>query len=281
MRYFTSRRLSAVLAISTSWVLLARPAAAQDDLERARLFYNSGNFDAALASAAAGRRKPATASSAALIIARARLERFRQTADPQDLNGARAELLALTPQDLSRQETMEWQIGVGEALFLENHAGAAAEWFKPLIASARMQLTSIEVEKLLEWWASATSQFAEGLSGNARTEKYREIVQAMEPELEREPASRAANYWIVVGARGAGDLNRAWNAAAAGWIRAKEANGSQQLRADLEQLVQQTIIPERAQMRTGQRLDARATLAEIAAMKEEWGDLTRRWSGPD
>ena len=39
----------------------------------------------------------------------------------------------------------------------------------------------------------------------------------------------------------------------------------------------QTLIPERAQLRTGQRLDAKATLTEIAALNEEWRALAGHW----
>ena len=43
----------------------------------------------------------------------------------------------------------------------------------------------------------------------------------------------------------------------------------------------QTLIPERAQARTGQRLDARPTQEEIAALTEQWSALGERWSEPD
>ena len=38
-------------------------------------------------------------------------------------------------------------------------------------------------------------------------------------ELRDDPANGAANYWQVVAARGVGDLDRAWSAAIAGWVR--------------------------------------------------------------
>jgi hypothetical protein len=41
--------------------------------------------------------------------------------------------------------------------------------------------------------------------------------------------------------------------------------------------VVQTLIPERAQARTGQRLETDVTIAEIATMTEEFRTLTERW----
>ena len=40
----------------------------------------------------------------------------------------------------------------------------------------------------------------------------------------------------------------------------------------------QTLIPERAQSRTGQRLDSTPTMGEIAVMSEEWRAITTRWA---
>jgi hypothetical protein len=101
---------------------------------------------------------------------------------------------------------------------------------------------------------------------------------AVRDELDRNPLSRPATYWMVVAKRGAGELDSAWNSAVAGWIRAGSQPDAQAFRADLERFVTQTLIPERAQARTGQRLDSKATTSEIAVMNEEWRALTTRWS---
>ena len=37
----------------------------------------------------------------------------------------------------------------------------------------------------------------------------------MDDEIQRDPGSAVANYWLAVAARGAGDLDGAWNAAIA------------------------------------------------------------------
>jgi HAMP domain-containing protein len=254
-------------------------ASAQTDLERARSLYNAGQYEESIAAAMLARNRAAVAPSATLIAARARLERFRQTSDANDLTTARAELVSLNPWILAPQEAIEWQIGVGSALFFENQFGPAADMFGAALPSARVRLSAPEFEKLLEWWAAAMSRVAEKLTGNLRKDAYSTMQAAIKDELERTPLSRPATYWSVVAARGAGDIESAWNTAVAGWIRAGGQPDGQQLRDDLERFVTQTLIPERAQARTGQRLDAKATVAEIAAMTDEWRALTVRWGG--
>jgi hypothetical protein len=250
---------------------------AQSELEKARAMYNAGHYDAAIAAAGIAKNKPAAASSATLISARARLERFRQTNDPNELIAARADLASLNPSMLSPLENIEWQIGLGTALFLDNQPGPAAEMFTTVLPSARDRLPAAEFEKLLEWWASTLSRVAESESGAARKEAYGSMLSAVRAELERNPLSRPTAYWVVVAARGAGDFDAAWNAAFTGWIRAGAQSDGAPLRSDLDRFVTQTLIPERAQARIGQRFDARATQAEIAALIEEWRALAQHW----
>jgi len=266
------------------WALgLCWPASAlaQSDLERARAFYNEGHFDESIAAATAALMKPAAAPSATLIAARARLERFRLTKDPQDLTAARSDLVSLNPLKLVPQEAIEWQIGLGAALFLDDQPGPASEMFMNVISTARGRMPAQEFEKLLEWWAATLSRVAEALSGPARKDAYSAMQTAVREELDRDPLSRPATYWSVVARRGAGDLDGAWNAAVAGWIRSGAQQDARNFRADLDRFVTQTLIPERAQMRTGQRMDAKATATEIAALTEEWHALTDRWKIPE
>ncbi len=225
-------------------------------------------------------RRPSqsTAPSATLIAARARLERFRATKDPQDLAGARAELVSLNPRNLAPQEAIEWQIGLGTALFLEDQPGPASEMFTRVIPAARGRMPAAEFEKLLEWWAATLSRVAEALTGGARKDAYSSMQSAVVDELDANPLSRPATYWLVVARRGAGDLDGAWNAAVAGWIRAGSQPESKQLRDDLDRFVTQTLIPERAQARTGHRLDAKETMGEAASMNEVWRAITGRWN---
>ena len=271
------RVILAVCAFALAWPW---PAAAQRPLERARVLYNAGQYEEAIAMAATAQGAQA-ATSAALVAARARLELFRKAGDPMRLAAARAELAAVNPDALAPQELVEWQIGVGSALFLENEPGAAAEIFSTVLPSARARLTPAEFAKFLEWWGTATSQTASLLTGEARTRQFEKLRDAAAVELERNPLSRPATYWVVVASRGAGDLEGAWAAAVAGWIRAGAQPAGRQLRADLDTFVTQTLIPERAQVRAGQRPDARTPVAEMAALNEAWRALTSRWTSED
>ena len=264
----------------TAWLLVLlcpAVATAQNDLARARALYNAGQYDEAIAAATIAVRRPVTAPSATLIIARSRLERFRRLGDPHDVATARAELVSLNPRTLGPQEAIEWQIGVGTALFLENQIGSAAEMFHSVLQLARTHLPGAEYEKLLEWWCAAQSREGEGMTGDARRHAYGRLLAVARLELDRNPLSRPATYWTVVSSRGAGDFEAAWGAAVAGWIRAGGQPEGESLRADLERFVTQTLIPERAQSRTVQRLDSKTTLAEIAALNEERRAITKNW----
>jgi hypothetical protein len=254
-------------------------AAAQVDLKRARTLYNAGQFEEAIAAATPLRSRPELTTSATLIIARSRLELFRRSGDPKELATARQELISLNRDGLAEQEAIEWQIGLGTALFLEDQVGPAAEMFRTVIPSARARLSEPEFEKLLEWWGITMSRLAERLTGDARKQAYEKFRSDVRLEVERNLFSRSSMYWMVVSSRGAGDYDGAWSAAIAGWVRAGGQPDGRQLRAEIEVFVTHTLIPERAQARTGQRLDSKATMTEIAALNEEWRALTVRWGG--
>jgi hypothetical protein len=79
---------------------------------------------------------------------------------------------------------------------------------------------------------------------------------------------------LVAGARGSGDLERAWDAAMAGWARASLTGDRRiALRADLDQIVTQAIIPERARLLS----PAGSAAQSIAAMRGEWDALKGVW----
>ena len=252
-------------------------AAGQSDLEKARAMYNEGRFEESIAAAAVAKHKPVSVPSATLIEARARLERFRQNGDAGDLGAARAALVSLNPRVLAPQEIIEWQIGIGTALFLENQPGPAAEMFATVLPAARERLSSAELDKLVEWWASTVARVAESQTGSARKDAYTAMLSAVRNELERNPLSWPASYWLVVAARGAGNLDDSWNAAITAWIRAGSQPEGVSVRGDLDRFVTQTLIPERAQARTGQRLDSKTAETEIAAQTEQWRALVEHW----
>ena len=262
-------------------VLVPRIAFAQSELERARSLYNAGRYEESITAATRAASRPALANSARLILARAHLEQFRQGGDANELSTARTTLLMLKPAGLAPQEAVEWQVGVATALFLEDQLGPAAEIFTTLLPSARARLTPEQYEKLLDWWGTAFTRFAESLTGQAKTQMYEKLLRHARSELERNAFSGPATYWTVVASRGVGDLEAAWNAAVTGWIRLSGEANHQKLQADLDAFVTKTLIPERAQVRTGGRLDAEPAVGEIAALRNQWRAVTSRWSVED
>ena len=129
-------------------------------------------------------------------------------------------------------------------------------------------------ERVLDWWATALDRLALSRPVSAREELYLRIVERMQRELAVDPASAPAAYWMAAGLRGAGDLERAWHAAAAGWISATLARDrGAALRADLDRLVTRGIIPDRAA-----RLQPKDPHPAGAVMLAEWEGFKTVWS---
>ena len=247
-------------------------AARPDYLAIARRSYNDGQYDQAFEAAKLAASAPATASSARLIMGRARLERFRQTAVAGELEAARADLRAADPRTLDARERIELQVGLGELLYLEERFGPAAELLEPVVESSAT-LAPDAHERALDWWATALDRQAQTLPAPDRAVVYPRIIARMEQELRRDPASAPATYWLAAAARANGDLERAWAAALAGWVRA--ALGRDRgvaLRADLEKLMTQGIIPDRAGKAPAR--DRRLTADRLAA---EWDNFKKIW----
>src|SRR5258705_1432743 len=99
---------------------------------------------------------------------------------------------------------------------------------------------------LLDWWATALDREAQVAPPERRARLNARIMERMDAELRRDPGSAPANYWRAVAARGSGDLDTAWDAAVAAWVRAALGPAGSQLRSDIYRLGTEAIIPERA-----------------------------------
>ena len=270
-----SRRFRALRAVLVFLVVLA-PAAVvaqtpRADLARARAAYNLRNFDEAISAAAAARRASETADAAAIVLGRAHLERYRERADPSDLSAAREVLGTVRTTGLEPRDQVELLLAFGEALFLEDEFGAAAEIFESGLARAAFDRDLRE--SMLEWWGSAVERQASGAPPEVRRRHFGNLADRMATELSKTPTSPAASYWLVVGLRGTGDVQRAWDAAVAAWVRARLAGDrSPTLRADLDRLVIQGIIPDRvSHIAPDQRAGAESQFrAEWELVKERW-----------
>jgi hypothetical protein len=252
-------------------VVLATPAPAADDRDpvgRARLLYNQGNWADAIVAADQARSIAARADSADLIAARAYLERYRETFEPDDLSSGRERLRRINPEKLGVRERVEYTVGLGEALYFDDSYGAAAEVFDSLLEQPGA-LTGAERERVVDWWATALDQDAKPRPEFDRQAVYKRVRDRMHAELGVTPVSTAAAYWLAAAARGQGDLQGAWDAAEAGWVRAPLAGErGVALRADLEQLVLTALVPERARA-LGQPPDN---------LRQEWDRFKERWT---
>lgn len=245
--------------------LAAVAASPQDALTRARQLYNQRQYDAAISAADEARRRPELADAAALVSARAHLERYRGASDAADLATARASLVAIDSSRLQPRDRLDLLIGLGELLYFEGHFGAAAEMFGAALGPAG-SAGPVNREYVLDWWATALDREAQASGDPERRQIYARLLERIEPAASGDQPSAAAMYWVVAAAAGMQDFGRAWHAAVAAWIRAPLAVGpGSSLRADLERLVQQVIIPRRAAISAA--ADPRRA---AAAMQSEW-----------
>ena len=263
-----------VLAAVVTALLAAGPAlGAADPLAEARRLYNAGQFDAAEQAAREALKVPASAEGARLVLGRVHLERFRSNANPAELAAAREALRAVDARALDQRDRLELTVGLGQALFLDDYFGPAAELFQWALDRS-VVLGPVAHERLLDWWATAVDRLAQGQPREDRDATYTRLLRRMEQELSLEPGLAPAAYWVVVAARGLGDIERAWHAASGAWVGAVLARDrGAALRADLDRLVVQAIIPERAA-----RLQVRDQRQAAAGMLAEWEAFKSSWS---
>jgi tetratricopeptide (TPR) repeat protein len=266
------RWVSAVVLV----VFASAPAQGAEpaSLARARTLYNEGNYDAAIEAAGEAVKGSIATDAASLVLARAHLERYRQRADLSDLTTAREILNHVRQQALAPRDRVDLLIGLGQLLFLGEAYGAAAELFDNALAQSGPP-TSRTRTLLLDWWASALDREAQSRASDKRLPVFERMVERMENELRTDPGSAPASYWLAVGARGTGDLDRAWDSAIAGWVRASlNPDTTSSLRADLDRLVTQALVTERARQRPIPGRDASET---AAALQGEWDLVKTQW----
>jgi hypothetical protein len=244
-------------------------AAPQSPLARARELYNQQQYDAAIAAAREARARPEMADAAAVVLGRAHLERYRSASSAEDLTAARESLIAVEAARLSSRDRLELLIGLGELLYFEGHYGAAAELFGAALGGAA-SADAASREYVLDWWAMALDHDAQASGDTERRQIYARMLERVAPAAAGDQPSAAAMYWVAAAAAGMDDFGRAWHAAIAAWVRAPMAAGPRAtLRADLERLVQQVIIPGRA-VTLAPAADTRHT---VAAMQAEWNAI--------
>ncbi|HUL73233.1 MAG TPA: hypothetical protein VLT86_09030 [Vicinamibacterales bacterium] len=269
--------------LALALVIMAAPPqtpAARDALIRARTAYNAHRYDEAIAAADEARNAPDLADEAAVVLARARLERYHASdpehRDASDLDAARDALKAISVDRLAARDYVDYLVGLGESLFYEQppRYGAAAETFALALARAGTAAPDLR-EPLFEWWAQALDREAQFEPESGRKPLYERILRRAEDELARDDRSVVAMYWVAAAARGADDPERALGAAISAWIRAGTLGSrGETLRTDLDRLVTDAILPERARQLTPVG-DAQSALVLLRA---QWAELKKRWA---
>ena len=249
-----------------------RAVAAFDALADARRLYNLGDYDAAERSARLAVADPSLADGARIVLGRIELERYRQSDNDLHLAEARKALSAVDPRALPSRERLELSLGFAEALYLEDRFGAAAELFEPLIVASSV-LGPPAHDRVLDWWATALDRHAQQRPTDERSALYDRIITRMTEEIAQSPGSAPASYWLAAASRGRGDIERAWQSAIAGWIRARlSRDRGAALRADLDRLVVQAIIPSRINL-----LGLKDPAPAVAGMLGEWEAFKMLW----
>jgi hypothetical protein len=267
------RRMRRVILAALGLLILVPAVQAADPLTEARRLYNAGQYEAAARAAREAMAVEGFADPARVVLGRVQLERFRQTADPGDLGAARESLRSVDPGPLRYHERLELTIGQAEVLYLDDRFGAAAELFESSLDRS-VVLGALAHERVLDWWATALDRSAQLRPAEERAPIYARIIDRMRAELTLDAGSTPASYWLAAAARGSGDLERAWQAAIAGWVRAGLAQDhGAALRADLDRLVTQAIIPERAA-----RLRTADVRQAASGMQNEWASFKAGWS---
>lgn len=258
-------------------LLLGGSVGAADLLSEARRLYNLGQYEMAERLARDAAANPAKTDAARVVLGRIQLERFRQSADQKDLAIARDSLRTADPARLDAAERVELAIGLAEALYLDGQFGAAASLFES-VRQRSVLLGGPAHERVLDWWATSMDRQAQQQAIDARPAVYETILERMEEEISENPGSTAAGYWLTAAARASGNLDRAWHEAMASWLRAPLAEDrGAALRVDLDRLVTQALIPDRAAKAASGPL--RPDLKEtLAAMLESWESFKRMWS---
>jgi hypothetical protein len=241
-------------------------------LAKARTLYNAANYDGAIDAAAVARRQPPWADAAALVIARSHLERYRQNADAKDLVAAREAFVTIKFSALMARDQVDFIIGLAQSLYLSEVFGPSAELFQTALTRSSL-LGPRDKQLLLDWWATAMDRDAQTRPADRRRVVFERIATRMEEELRQDPGSAVANYWLAVALRGTGDIERAWHVAIAGWVRSTlSPETAGELRADLDRLVMQALIPERSRL-----MATRDPQEAVTALRAEWELLKQQW----
>ena len=194
-------------------------AAEPPALAKARTLYNAANYEGAIDAAAVARRQAPWADAAALVIARSHLERYRQSADPKDLVAAREAFGTVKASALTPRDQVDLIIGLGQSLYLGEIFGAAADLFDTALTKSSLLSAARSADAARLVGDRARSRSADAVRPIGVAWSSSGSARGWKRSCGRTRAAAVANYWLAVSARGAGDVDGAWNAAVAAWVR--------------------------------------------------------------
>jgi hypothetical protein len=254
-----------------------------DLLSQARDHYNHARYDDAIRVAREARGVETLRDAASVIFARAHIERFRQSGAAGDLDQARGAMQQIDAAVLESRDRIELLIGLGALLYLDEGYGfddrfsAAAEQFELALAQAEL-LDRESRDELFDWWAGSLDRQAQQGHESARKALYERILKRAEQELAHDSTAAAPSYWLAAAARGTNDLTRAIGAAVAGWVRASVlGERGDSLRLDLDRLMRQVILPERAR----ELVPDGDAYPALWLLEKQWEQVRGKWEGEE
>jgi len=271
--------MSKALAVAGLAFCLMGQSRAADPLAQAREHYNNQRYDQAIELAGAARQVPALREAASVVYARAHLERFRQTSQAADLDVARETLKHVLASSLDERDRVDLFIAFGTSLYLDeaysfdDRFSAAAEQFELALAHADL-LDADSRDQLFDWWAGSLDRQAQQGSEAGRKPIYTRILARAEVALAEDGYAAAPAYWLAAASRGVNDITRAMGAAVAGWVRAAALGPrGDALRLDLDRLMRQATLPERAR----QMVPDGDAYPALWLLEKQWEQLRAKW----
>ena len=168
--------------------------------------------------------------------------------------GARSAPARCSSASLSPRDQVDLLIGLGQALYFGEVYGAG----RGSLRHGAREGHAAERARSDRCCSTggpprSTARRSCGPSIAARRSTQR-IGERMDRELHDDPSNARRQLLAVIAARGAGDLDLAWSAAISGWVRSTlNPATTEQLRADLDRVVGQALIPERCPGQPGPR----------------------------
>ena len=266
--------LSAGLVALLTLTMAGPALASRADLARALSLYNDRQFDQAIEAASAARKSPETQDAGAVVLARAHLERYRRTGRSRGSQRRPGKPSARSGRpSLEPRVRLEYLLAPRPGAVPRRRIRRGGHPLRQRRVFRRGSSTPRCGESFVDWWGSAVERQADVAAGALRVSLFNDLAEDMRTELGRSPESAAAVYWTAAALRGAGYSSAAWDAATSGWVRARLAGErAAMLRADLDKLVLQGVIPDRVRL-----LPPLERAAAESQLRADWELIKERW----